>query len=115
MDPLGLALENFNAIGGWRDKDGEENIESAGELITGEKFSDIRELKRVLKSDRRRDFYQCVTEKLFVYALGRGLEHYDEVAVAKIVEKLDNEGGRFSVLLEGIINSSPFQRRAISE
>ena len=115
MDPLGLALENFNAIGGWRDKDGDENIESAGELITGEKFSDIRELKRVLKSDRRRDFYQCVTEKLFVYALGRGLEHYDEVAVAKIVEKLDSEGGRFSVLLEGIINSSPFQRRAISE
>ncbi len=115
MDPLGLALENFNAIGGWRDKDGDQNVESAGELITGEKFSDIRELKWVLKTDRRRDFYQCVTEKLFVYALGRGIEHYDEVAIARIVEKLDSEGGRFGVLLEGVINSSPFQRRALPE
>lgn len=115
MDPLGLALENFNAIGGWRDKDGDQIVESAGELITGEKFGDIRELKRVLKIDRRKDFYQCVTEKLFVYALGRGVEHYDEVAIARIVEKLDSEGGRFSVLLEGVINSAPFQRRELPE
>ena len=112
MDPLGLALENFNAIGGWREKDGDQNVDSAGELITGEKFSDIRELKRVLKTDRRRDFYRCVTEKLFVYALGRGLEYYDDVAVDRIVEKLDLEGGRFSVLLDGVISSAPFQRRA---
>ncbi len=112
MDPLGLALENFNAIGGWRDKDGDQSVDSAGELITGEKFRDIRELKRILKTDRRRDFYRCVTEKLFVYATGRGLEYYDEVAVDKIVEKLDREGGRFSVLLNGVINSAPFQRRA---
>ena len=112
MDPLGLALENFNAIGGWRDKDGDQSVDSAGELITGEKFSDIRELKRILKTDRRRDFYRCVTEKLFVYATGRGLEYYDEVAVDMIVDKLDREGGRFSVLLDGIINSAPFQRRA---
>ncbi len=111
MDPLGLALENFNAIGGWREKDADQNVDSAGELITGEKFSDIRELKRILKTDRRRDFYRCVTEKLFVYATGRGLEYYDEVAVDKIVEKLDREGGRFSVLLDGVINSAPFQRR----
>ena len=111
MDPLGLALENFNAIGSWRDKDGDQNIESAGELKTGEKFADVRELKRVLKSDRRKDFYRCVTEKLFVYALGRGLEYHDEVAVSNIVEKLDNEGGKFSVLLDGVISSAPFQRR----
>ncbi len=115
MDPLGLALENFNAIGGWRDKDGDQIVESAGELITGEKFSDIRELKRVLKTDRRRDFFRCVTEKLFIYALGRGVEYYDEVAIDEIVEKLENEGGRFSVLLEGVINSSPFQRRSQPE
>ncbi len=115
MDPLGLALENFNAIGGWRDMEADQPIESAGELITGEKFTDIRDLKRILKTDRRRDFYRCVTEKLFVYALGRGLEYYDEVAVNTIVEKLDREGGRFSVLLYEVINSAPFQRRALSQ
>ena len=115
MDPLGLALENFNAIGGWREKEADQPIESAGELITGEKFSDIRELKRILKTDRRRDFYRCVTEKLFVYALGRGLEYYDDVAVNTIVEKLDREGGRFRVLLNEVINSAPFQRRALSQ
>ena len=113
MDPLGLALENFNAIGGWRDKDGDQSVDSAGELITGEKFRDIRELKQILKTNRRRDFYRCVTEKLFVYATGRGLEYYDEIAVDKIVEKLDHEGGRFSVLLNGVISSAPFQRRAV--
>ena len=56
-----------------------------------------------------------MTEKLFVYALGRGLEYYDEVAVANIVEKLENEGGKFSVLLDGVISSAPFQRRALRE
>ena len=115
MDPLGLALENFNAIGAWREKEGDAEIESAGELITGEKFSDIRDLKKILKTERRADFYRCATEKLFVYAMGRGLEYYDDEAVDNIVEKLDSEGGRFSVLLDGVINSAAFQRRAGSQ
>ncbi len=112
MDPLGLALENFNAIGSWRDKDGEQTIESEGQLITGEEFKNIRELKRVLKTDRRMDFYRCVTEKLFIYALGRGLECFDEVEIDRIVESLEREQGRFSVLLEGIVRSTPFQRKS---
>jgi len=112
MDPLGLALESFNAIGAWREKDGDQAIDSKGELITGEKFADIRELKKILKTDRRMDFYRCVTEKLFVYAMGRGLEYYDDDAVERIVEELDRHGGRFSVLLEGVVNSAAFQRRS---
>jgi len=112
MDPLGLALENFNAIGAWREKDGDQEIESAGELITGERFGDVRELKKILKTDRRMDFYRCVTEKLFVYAMGRGLEYYDDAAVERIAEELDRHGGRFSVLLEGVVNSAAFQRRS---
>jgi len=114
MDPLGLALENFNAIGSWRDKEAGQEVDSAGELITGEKFMDIRELKRILKTDRRRDFYRCVNEKLFIYALGRGLEYYDEVSVDQIVDQLDQNEGRFSVLLQGVINSAAFQRRSDS-
>ena len=115
MDPLGLALENFNAIGSWRDVESDQPVDSAGELVTGEKFGDIRELKRILKTDRRLDFYRCVTEKLFVYALGRGLEYYDDIVVDTTVEKLDREGGRFSALLYAVINSAPFQRSARSQ
>jgi len=114
MDPLGLALENFNAIGAWRELESEQPIESAGELITGEKFANVQELKQILVTSRRKDFYRCVTEKLLIYALGRGLEVYDETTVDKIVDQLDRENGRFSVLLEGVVLSAAFQRRAMA-
>ena len=111
MDPLGLALENFNALGMWREKERGQNIDAAGQLITGESFHDIRELKQILKSGHRLDFYRCLTEKLLTYALGRGLEYYDVETVDRIVAQLDRENGRFSALLIGIIESAPFQKR----
>ena len=73
MDPLGLALENFNALGMWRDAELGRPVEPAGTLITGEPFADIRALKHVLATKHRRDYYYCVSEKLLTYALGRGL------------------------------------------
>jgi hypothetical protein len=111
MDPLGLALENFNALGMWREKERGQPIEAAGKLITGETFRDIRDMKRVLATQHRRDFYRCLTEKLLTYALGRGLEYYDVDAVDRIVERLDQENGRFSALLMGVVESAPFQKR----
>jgi hypothetical protein len=111
MDPLGLALENFNALGMWREKERGQPIESAGKLITGESFQDIRGLKGLLANERRLDFYRCLTEKLLTYALGRGLEDYDTHTVDAIVERLDQEQGRSSALLLGIIESAPFQKR----
>jgi hypothetical protein len=111
MDPLGLALENFNALGLWRDKERGQAIDSAGKMITGEEFNGVRELKRVLKDERRSDFYRCLTEKLLTYALGRGLEHYDVEAVDRIVERLERDQGRFSAVLTGIVDSVPFQKR----
>lgn len=111
MDPLGLALENFNALGMWRDKERGQPIDARGKLITGEEFQDIREVKRVLADKHQNDFYQCLTEKLLTYALGRGLEYYDVYPVDQIVERLQKENGRFSVLLTGIIDSAPFQKR----
>lgn len=111
MDPLGLALENFNALGMWRETERKQPIAPAGELVTGEKFSDIRELKVVLATERRLDFYRCLTEKLLIYALGRGLDYYDTQAMDEIVERLQREEGRFSALLTGVIESAPFQRR----
>lgn len=111
MDPLGLALENFNALGMFRDQERGQPIDPAGRLITGESFHDIRELKQVLKTRHRPDFYRCLTEKLLTYALGRGLEYYDVESVDRIVARLDRDDGRFSALLMGVIDSAPFQKR----
>ena len=111
MDPLGLALENFNAMGQWRTADMNQPIEAAGKLITGEKFADIRELKRILATAHRGDFYRCVSEKLLTYALGRGVEYYDTDTLDQLVASLEAAGGRPSVLIRGIIESAPFQQR----
>lgn len=111
MDPLGLALENFNALGQWRTTEMNHPIEPAGQLITGEKFADIRGLKRILATDRRQDFYRCVSEKLFTYALGRGVEYSDTEIIDQLVAQLEASGGRPSVLIRGIIASAPFQQR----
>ena len=111
MDPLGLALENFNALGMWRTAERGQPIAPAGQLITGEKFGEIRELKRILATDRRLDFYRCLSEKLLTYALGRGIEYYDTQTVDDIVARLDREQGKFSALLVGIVESAPFQKR----
>ncbi len=112
MDPLGLALENFNAMGSWRDKDQGIPLEPvAGKLITGEPFADVRELKHLLVTARRRDYYQCLTEKLFTYALGRGPEPCDIPTVDAVVENLEQSNGKFSTLILGIIESPAFQKR----
>jgi mono/diheme cytochrome c family protein len=111
LDPPGLALENFNAMGMWRDKERNQPVDSAGQLITGESFDNIRELKHILATDRHLDFYRTLTEKLLTYALGRGLEYYDVETVDRIVERLEKENGRFSALLMGVIESTPIQKR----
>lgn len=113
MDPLGLALENFNAMGQWRTAEMNRPIEPAGKLITGETFADIRELKRVLATSRRGDFYHCVSEKLLTYALGRGVEYYDTDTIDQLAAKLEASGGRPSALIRGIVESAPFQQRRL--
>jgi hypothetical protein len=111
MDPLGLALENFNAMGMWRDKERNQPIEPSGTLISGEKLSGARDLKQIIVNEKRIDYYRCLTEKLLTYALGRGLEYYDVETVDQIVQKLQDNDGRFSALLTGVIESAPFQKR----
>ena len=109
MDPLGLALENFNALGTWRATDMQQPVDASGKLSTGESFQDIRELKHVLLTNHRDEFYRCLAGKMLTYALGRGLEYYDVPAVDKIVENMDKNDGQFSALLTGIIESAAFQ------
>jgi hypothetical protein len=115
MDPLGLAFENFNAMGMWRDKERNQEIDATGRLLSGESFSRIQELKQILAQNHAVEFYRTITEKLLTYALGRGLEYYDVLTVDAIVEELKRSDGRASVLLTGIINSAPFQKTRLAE
>lgn len=111
MDPLGLALENFNALGRWRDTERGNPVDAAGKLITGESFANVRELKHILVKNHRTDFYRCLSEKILTYAVGRGLEDYDVETVDQLVTRLEKTGGNASALIAGIIESAPFQRR----
>jgi Protein of unknown function (DUF1592)/Protein of unknown function (DUF1588)/Protein of unknown function (DUF1587)/Protein of unknown function (DUF1585)/Protein of unknown function (DUF1595)/Cytochrome C oxidase, cbb3-type, subunit III len=110
MDPIGLAFENFNAMGEWRDSEFQEPIDATGKLITGEEFKNATDLKRILTTRHSLDFYRTLTEKLLTYALGRGLEYYDVETVDEIVARIEKSDGRPSALLTGVIESAPFQR-----
>ena len=110
MDPLGFGLENFNAIGSWRTEDGKAPVDATGTLPDGRTFQSPAELRALLKTDRDA-FAQGLTEKLLIYALGRGLERADRPAMAKIAEKLAVENYRFSKFVMGVVTSLPFQNR----
>jgi hypothetical protein len=110
MDPIGLAFENFNALGMWRDTERKQPIVAPGQLITGETFTSVSELKTLLATVHKQDFYRTLTDKLMTYALGRGTEYYDVETIDGIVQNLDQNEGKFSVLLMGIIDSAPFQK-----
>ncbi|MDB4543202.1 DUF1585 domain-containing protein, partial [bacterium] len=111
MDPIGLGLENFNAIGQFRSQESGQPINSSGVLITGEKFSDIVALKKVLADERRDDFYRCLSEKLLTYAIGRGPKYFDAVTIETLVQKLNKGEGNLKDLVVMIIESVPFQKR----
>ncbi len=111
MDPIGFGFENFDAIGAWRDKEQEFAIDSSGKLTTGESFNGPGELKTLLLSQKREDFVRCLSEKLLVYALGRGLEYYDKCAVQEISKSVVKGDYKFSALIFAIVKSAPFQMR----
>jgi mono/diheme cytochrome c family protein len=113
MDPLGLALERYNALGQWRPDEAAASIDTSGRLMTGERFADARELSAVLAGPRRRDFYRCLAEKLLTYALGRGLEYFDGPTVDAIMEKVDRDD-RLITFVTAIVESVPFQMRRAS-
>jgi hypothetical protein len=109
-------MENFDALGCVRTKDLGQPIDATGRLSTGEPFKDVRDLKHILVTNHRDEFYRCLTAKLLTYALGRGTEYYDAATIDKIVEGLDMNGGHFSSLLNGVINSAAFQEeRTLSD
>ena len=110
IDPLGFALENFDAIGRWRANEEGSAIDTSGTLPDGARFATLGDFRRLLLS-RSHLFVQTMTEKLLIYALGRGLEPSDAPAVRTITRATGADDYRFSSLILGIVNSTPFQMR----
>jgi hypothetical protein len=111
MDPIGLGLENFNALGQFRTQEHGKAIDSAGKLLTGEKFSDVAALKEILSTGRKKDFYRCLSEKLLTYAIGRGVDYYDSTTIDQLTARLEKNDGKLRELIQGIVESAPFQKR----
>src|SRR5262249_40585303 len=113
MDPIGLSMENFDAVGAWRTRDGGtlgSTIDASGELLDGTKVDGIVTLRNAIVRDSE-IFVGTVTEKLLTYALGRGLAYYDMPTVRAIVRASAPKGYSFSSIVLGIVTSTPFQKR----
>jgi hypothetical protein len=111
MDPLGFALENYDTVGRWRDRDGAFRVDPSGELTGGRKFADAQELKRLLGTTAGKKFARCLVKNLLTYSLGRGLEAYDYPTVEDITDKLDADNYRIHAIIFGIVESRAFQYR----
>ena len=111
MDPIGFGLENYDAVGRWRDKDGKFPIETTGQLPGGKTFTGSKGLKEILR-DRSDEFVHNVTVKMFTYALGRGLERSDNAAVDSIVQQVKANNYRFSALVLDVVKSKQFRMRS---
>jgi hypothetical protein len=114
MDPLGLSLENFDAIGQWRATDSGTPIDASGVLLDGTKVNGPRELRQAIMAQQKQ-FAKAVTEKLLTYSLGRGLEYYDVPAVRGIDRAAEADNYRWSSLMLAVVKSPPFQMRTASK
>ena len=114
MDPLGFSLENFDGIGAWRTDEDGAPIDASGALPYTAPFEGPSGLKSVLLGQEER-FVETVTEKLLTYALGRGVEYYDAPAIRQITRNAAEDEYRWSAVIRGIVNSTPFQMRRSRE
>jgi hypothetical protein len=112
IDPLGFALEHFDAIGAYRTMDGKNPVDAAGELPNGTKFTNAADLKRLVKGDK---FVHSLAEKMMIYGLGRGLERYDKKSLTGVVSATKAGEHRFSALVLAIVKSDPFLKRKSAE
>jgi hypothetical protein len=114
LDPLGFALENFDGIGAWRTREAGLPIDASGLLADGTKVDGVVALRNALIA-RSDILVQTLTEKLMIYALGRGLQSYDMPAVRDIVRQATKQDYRFSALIMGVVTATPFQMRAAGD
>ncbi|MEM8666460.1 MAG: DUF1592 domain-containing protein [Planctomycetota bacterium] len=115
MDPLGFALENFDAVGRYRSKDGGNPVDATGEMPDGTKFDGVEDLRKILATEKREQFVRCFTEKLLIYATGRGTEYYDKCAIDEVVAMSAKHDYQFAYVIAGIIESDPFQKQGFRE
>jgi len=113
MDPIGFALENYDAIGHWRDKEGTFTIDASGVLPGNKKINGADDLKKVIL-ERKDDFARCLVEKMLTYAIGRGIEPYDRATVDDICEGMRKDNYRFSSVLAGIVESDAFLKQRVN-
>ena len=111
MDAIGFGLENFDAIGAWRDSDGRFDINASGELPGGHKFGGVLELMEILVQEKKTEFCRCLASKMLTYALGRGLGSYDRCTINDVVRDLAENEYRFETLITAIVTSVPFTMR----
>jgi hypothetical protein len=110
MDPIGFALEHFDAVGRWRDVEANVPVDASAILPDGTTFRGAAELRKLLVS-RQDEFVRTVTERLLTYAVGRGLEYYDMPAVRDILRQAESHDYRWSSVILSIVRSTPFQMR----
>jgi len=110
MDPLGFGLENYDAVGRWRTKDGAFPIDATGTFPGGKSFATPAELKALLRN-RMPQFARALSERMLTYALGRGVEPYDRLVVKELVARTAADDYRIQALVQGIVASVPFQER----
>jgi hypothetical protein len=110
MDPLGFGLENFDPIGRWRTTLSGQSVDAVGTLTSGEQFTGPNELKVILLK-KKAPFARTLTQRMLAYALGRGLEAYDEPALKKITDELARAEYKSTTLIAGIVKSYPFRYR----
>ena len=110
MDPIGLALENFDGIGRWRTLDSGSKIDASGQLVDGTPVDGVESLRNAILS-RPDAFVQTMAEKLLMYAAGRASHYYDMPAIRAITRQAARNNYRFSSLVMGVVNSEPFQMR----
>ena len=115
MDPIGFALENYDGVGKWRDEDSGIRIDASGKLPDGSEFSGPAGLSQLMATKYREDFVRTVTQRLMTYALGRGVEYYDNPTVRAIARQAALDNYRMSSLIVSIVKSTPFQMRRASE
>jgi hypothetical protein len=109
MDNLGYAMENFDAVGNWRTEEGGESVDVSGKLSSGEEFNGIDELQTFLLENKKQSIVRCITQKLFVYGIGRGLTYKDRKAVDQVVASFEEDQVNFADLLFQVFVSQPFQ------
>ncbi len=115
MDPMGFALENFDAIGRWRSTDGVFPIEASGELPGGREFSDAREFRSLLVTSETKRFSRCLIENMLIYGLGRGLEPADYCTVETIRKHLVANNYQADQLIKGIVTSPQFLSTSVAQ